>query len=386
MTSKNTKRERLLNWIRNGDPEDVPVLFYPGFSVAASYLGKDIAEVTWAEAIRVAEVTGTHNISIVSSPMPFQAIPFLDDIKMTELRGSLPDGTPRLTTRLETPEGTLTSVQEFPADKGSCHRKFFVNDEQDLSAFAYFIRRTTQEVHTNPAVAERVRQEIQTGVEKGQGVFPSSIWLFCPAVELMSSYYMDQQTALYTVYDHRELMEELMDCHWQMTEVWLALVAKSDVDVCQYAINGFEWLNPDLYRRYMIPQAQRINESVASAGKLSWIHTCGKMKRLAGMKVYQEMGVDVVESLSLPPAGDVDNLAATRADIGTEIATRGGIPIDFLYRSDVDAVRKCTEYVLESVSGYRHMVGDSDGSYPPYPWRNIAAVIDAVRDRGQLYE
>jgi len=79
-------------------------------------------------------------------------------------------------------------------------------------------------------------------------------------------------------------------------------------------------------------------------------------------------------------------VAATRAEIGPEVVTRGCIPIDLLYGADAGAVRTCAEYVLDSVSGFRHMVGDSDGSCPPYPWRNIAAVIDAVRERGRLYE
>ena len=50
-----TKRERLLDWIRSGDPEDMPVLMGPhGFEVASAKLGKDQNEVTWDEAIAAA--------------------------------------------------------------------------------------------------------------------------------------------------------------------------------------------------------------------------------------------------------------------------------------------------------------------------------------------
>ena len=387
MVHNSTKRERLLDWIRNGDPQDVPVLMgLHTFEVASAKLGKDQREVTWAEAIEVAEQTGTHLLACVNMPLPFGAIPFLDDIEMYEKSETLPDGTQRVTRFMETPEGTMTEVREFPRDKGEYHREFFVKDEQDMPAFAYFIRRTTEAIVKNPDIRRKVREGISSNKQRVGGAFPTMLWVFCPAVELTSSIYMDQVTAIYMLYDHQELVEELMQRHWEMTKIWLSLGEEADVDIYGYAINGFEWLNPDLYERYMIPQARRINEFATAHGKLSWIHTCGRMKEIAEMGGYQQMKVDVVESLSSPPTGDIDNLAETRRQIGSEIITRGGINCELFYGSDLDALRKQAEHVLDSVAGYQHILGDTNPSYPSYPWENIQTVIDCVRERGRLFE
>ncbi|MHB9124589.1 MAG: uroporphyrinogen decarboxylase family protein [Armatimonadota bacterium] len=197
---------------------------------------------------------------------------------------------------------------------------------------------------------------------------------------------MDQATAIYLLYDHSDALEELMDYHWKMTQVWQQLGVDNTLDSYTYAINGLEWLSPDLYERYMIPQARRINEFAAAHGKLSWIHTCGKLKNIAAKGAYQQMKVNVLESLSSPPTGDIDDLAETRKEIGSDIATRGGINVEYFYGEDREALLRQAEYVLDSTAGYRHMLGDTNPSYPAYPWENIQAVIDLVRSRGRLFE
>jgi hypothetical protein len=136
----------------------------------------------------------------------------------------------------------------------------------------------------------------------------------------------------------------------------------------------------------MIPQARRINDIIAGQRKLSWLHTCGKMKRIAEMGTYRKMKIDVLESLSLPPTGDIDDLAETRGQIGPDIVTRGGINCELLYGKDLLQLRKCVEYILNSVEGFKHIIGDTNPSYPTYPWENIQTVIDVVRERGRLFE
>ncbi len=387
MPAKGTKRERLLDWIRNGDPKDIPVLM--GLchqEVASAKYGKDQHAVTWAEAIRAAEETGTHLLALVGSPLPFEAIPFLDDIRIQETRQTLPDGTPQITKTITTPEGCLTEIRECPADKGEYHRKFLVKNEEEIPAFAYLIRRTTDEIVRNLEIRRKIGAGLEAAKTEVGGNFPSLFWIFCPAVELTCSIYMDQETAIGLLYDQPDLMEELMDRHWAMTQVWLELGEEHDVDIYGYAINGFEWLSPDLYERYMIPQARRINDIAANQGKLSWLHTCGKIKRIAEMGTYQTMNIRVLESLSFPPTGDITDLAETRRLIGPEIITRGGINCELLYENNPAVLRERTEHVLAATAGFKHIIGDTNPSYPTYPWEAIRAVIDVVRESGRLLE
>ncbi|MFH0962699.1 MAG: uroporphyrinogen decarboxylase family protein [Planctomycetota bacterium] len=381
-----SKRERMLEWMRHGDASRVPVLIGPGFYLAASYFKMPLEEVTWPVAARAAVETHTQNQQCIGSPLPFDAIPFTDKLSLKHEEEALPDGTSRRTSYLATPRGTLKEVWEKAPNIGGCKREFYVKGPEDLPAFESFIRTAVATILEKPAVREKVMSDLLAHKAEGGLFFPIDLWVFCPTVELASCYYMDQATAIFTLYDQRELMEELFELHWKTTELWLDLGRKVDVDIFGYAINGLEWLSPDLYERYMIPQAKRINDYARSIGKLSWLHTCGKKKGLIQRDAYARMGVDYLESLSAPPTGDIDDYAWARAKIGSAVTTRGGVNCEFFYADDVEPLKAHAHKVLDGCRGYRHMIGDTNSSVPPYAWEGIQAVIDVVRERGAMFD
>jgi hypothetical protein len=156
-----TKRERFLDWLRHGSPEQVPVMLGPSsYEVASARLGKPMAEVTWADAIAVAEATDTHLLQGVGEPHPWDAVPFLDDIEIRTVQETKPDGTPVTRCYLKTPEGTLTDAVAHLRHTGACHSEFYIKDERDLPAFACFIRKTTDAIVWNPAVRRQVSADI----------------------------------------------------------------------------------------------------------------------------------------------------------------------------------------------------------------------------------
>jgi len=334
----------------------------------------------------MAKETGIHFVRHVSSPLPFDAIKVMDDVRMIERWDKRSDGGKRLTRELITPEGKIYDIQEYPKNRSTCHSEFFVKSAQDVKVWADFIRRTTDEILKNSKVAANVALELDKSTSEVNGQIPTAMHVFCPLVELTSCYYMDQATALYLLHDEEDLFEELMERHWKMTEIWLQLAVKHKVDVITYAINGYEWLSPTIYERWAIPQARKINEFTEANGLLPWLHTCGKLKKIAESGAYTKMKLKILESLATLPTGDIDNLAKTRADIGYDIVTRGGMNVEYFYSKDKDVLLKRAEYVLESCRGFKHMLGDTDQADPPYSWKNIKAVIDFVRSTGRLYE
>ena len=72
--------------------------------------------------------------------------------------------------------------------------------------------------------------------------------------------------------------------------------------------------------------------------------------------------------------------------IGPDIVTRGGINCELMYDRDLDALRSQTQHVLDSVTGHKHITGDTNPSCPSYPWENIQTVIDVVRENVRLFE
>jgi len=235
-------------------------------------------------------------------------------------------------------------------------------------------------VIANTNFPRRALSEVfRAATDEIRGAIPTLVGLTPPGMTLLIHPYMDKDTGLMMLYDRPELMEELMDMLWQIDLVFLGAAADCGVDIYRIAVNGYEWLSPSLYESYMIPQARQVAQFAEYHGALSWVHTCGKLRDIASSEAYQRMGVGVVESLSSPPTGDVVDLAETRRDIGDSIVTRGGINCELFYAEDADDLRARTEYVLESTSGFRHIIGDTNPPFPPYPWRNIEALMEVVR-------
>ena len=375
-------RKRLLDWIRNGDPRDVPVLLGPGPELAAAYLSKAAAAVTPEETIRVGELTGTHNIACLHGG----AVATLPGIEAVEGRESLPDGASRIITEMRTPAGPLRSAQVLSPHYGEFWEEHFVKSEADIPALICLIEKMRDAARGDAGYRRRMAEHFRAAKEPFGAALPTLVGMTPPAMTLMIQPYMHKEMAILTVFDQAPLMEHLMDCVWEVELQRLEAAAANDVDVYRIAINGFEWLSPDLYKRYMIPQTRRVAQFAAARGKLSWVHTCGKLKHIARMGAYQEMGVSVVESLSALPTGDIDDLAETRREIGQDIATRGGINNELFYGEAEAPLLAQAEHVMESTSGFRHMLGDTNPPAPPYSWERIEAVIAAVRTRNRLYE
>ena len=382
---KDHRRERFLEWLRAGDPARVPIRIGDPALTAATYFDVPVERVTPEQARRATKEMHMQGMIYAGSPSTFEAIPFCDDLSLDHHDETLPDGTKRRTSHLKTPAGTLREVYDEPPGLPGHKREFFVKGEEDLPVLESYIRLAVETVLTNPAVREAHLAGLKERIRTWSDAFPTVTHVFCPTVEFMCAHYMDQATAIYTVYDRQDLLEELYDLHWKLTEVFLECARQADVDIYNYAINGLEWLSLDLYERYLIPQARRINDYAHSLGKLSWLHTCGKKKKLIEQKAYERMHVDVLETMTSPPTGDLDDFRAARIALGERITTQGGINFE-LFFGDLEPLRRRTHEVLDGAAGFRHIIGDTDAGPPARSKEILQVVVDAVRERGSLFD
>ena len=386
MRTCDSRSERLLEWMRDGDASRVPVMMCSGHDLAASLYGVPSSEVTWEMATQAAEETGTYSLAYVGSPTCFLAIEFSDELSLEHHAETLPDGSRQETAVLTTPAGSLRKVNVQQPGIGAVNKEFFIKDEKDLPVVESFWRIAFRTVKESPAVCQHHYNDMKSWKDTIGDAFPIAVHPFCPAVALLCSMYHDQQTAIYLLHDYRELFEEIFELHWEMTSRCLEEAARLDVDIYNFAINGLEWLSPDLYERYMIPQARRIAEFAEAHGKLSWIHTCGKKHGLVERDVYRRMGVSVIESLSAPPTGDIDDYQWARSRMGPDVVTRGGMNCELFYERDAAAFKAHAHKVLDGCAGYRHMIGDTNSSVPPYDLDMIQTLTDVVRERGAAFE
>jgi len=334
-----TKKERLLDWIKNGDPSQVPVVMASGYELAASLLDKKRSDVSISDISKVTNDSGMHAMICVGQPMPFDAIDFIDDISLNMDEEVLADGTKRWTKCITTPKGSMQSIEELPLVMPHRWTEHYVKGQDDLPVLEYLIRQTAAAFKNNDKLRAFVVAQMKNIQDEVAGEFPTFMHMVPAYEDLGGPYFMDTITGIYMFNDNHDLIDELMNLHLDMEKVWMECA----------------------------------NEFAMASGKKSWIHTCGQMQKIAHAGMYEKMKVDIVESLSSLPTGDIGDLAETRRDIGDRIVTRGGINVELFYGDDIDALTQQANHVIDSMQGFKHMIGDTNSSTPPYPGKNIPA-------------
>ena len=94
------------------------------------------------------------------------------------------------------------------------------------------------------------------------------------------------------------------------------------------------------------------------------------------------MGLDLFETMSAPPVGNVADLAEARRRLPPQMCTRGNIGLDVLLNGSVDDVKRETIRIIEATRGFKHMVAASDYLFYDIPLENARAVVEAAGECG----
>ena len=394
----NVPEKPLLQWMKHGDPDLVPILMGDARSTAASWSGvspraegtsvsfteRHDSPVTPDMIVQCCSETGIQLVCSLGGVTHLDVIDLLDDVEMAMREDVAPNGDLVRRTTIDTPAGEMSETFVTPPGRPACWVDHLVKSEADLPALAYLAEHTARVSLDNDRLRERVTARFRAEAGKWPPQTPFTVCLGVPTFVLASNLYMAHDTFCYLHADHRATMERLYEACEQANAVWLECAAAAGADITLGAINGLELFSPPIYRRYFIPQARRLHEAAHSRGMLGWVHTCGHMRRLVETGVYEEMALDVLESLSSPPLGDVIDLRSARAALGDRVTTRGAINVEHFYHADIDALRAEARRVMAATRGWRHMVGDTNDSFPPYPRDSILAVADEVRKSGRM--
>ena len=387
----------LLLWMDEGDPDLVPVMMGSASDTAAAYFGvpsraDESSESGAAGAppspemiLRCRQETGIQIHWPLGEGSTLQLVEFMEDVERKVTRQVDSCGTLRIRTTLVTPKGNLSETFIIPRELPACWEENFVKGQEDLPALAY-LSNTAARLALEDS---RVRDTLCARFRAEASLWPADVPLFLgigiPTFDLMSQRYMSHACGVYLLTDHRALFESVFESEARSKPMWIECAAAAGADYVMGAINGLELFSPGIYRRYFIPQARALHELAHTHGLRGWVHTCGHMKRLIAEGVYEPMAVDILESLSHPPLGDVSDLREARSRLGSTIVTRGAVNVSTLYAKDPEEVRQRVRAVLRDTRGYRHMVGDTNSSYPPYPRENLLAMVDEVRKSGRMF-
>lgn len=278
--------------------------------------------------------------------------------------------------------GPLTWVRESDSSSGA---KRIVSHplsnypfaEQDYRKFEWYVEQLRKAyrhpgyrraVHDNVARARRVLGD------KGL-LFASSGYANCQCAGLM-----DAVTLNYHVFDspekHHAMAEQLRSAQNER----LRVVLEADVDMIRHITMGLECTSENIFREFVMPECTALRERIHAAGKLLFVHCCGKTKKLIERGYYDTIAPDLFETLSAPPIGTIDDLPAIRKRLGRSMCTRGNLNLDLLRRGTPDQVTEAVRKIVQDVAGYRHFLGTSDYSiFPGTPHENVEAMLRAAR-------
>lgn len=153
-----------------------------------------------------------------------------------------------------------------------------------------------------------------------------------------------------------------------------ALLIEVGIDFIWIGAGGTELLSPAIYEDVIIPQSQRMIKFVKSKGGRIHYHCCGKSNLWVEKGYFNQIGMDVLETLSAPPSGTIEDIGKARAKINKSIVTRGNIDLELILNDTPQACAKAVRSVINATKGYPHIVGAGDAILYGTPKENLIAI------------
>jgi hypothetical protein len=175
---------------------------------------------------------------------------------------------------------------------------------------------------------------------------------------------LDKQSRYYTS------MEMAADALEHIAEILIEV----GVDFIWIGAGGTELLSPSIYEEVIIPQSRRIIKFVKSKGGRIHYHCCGKSQLWVDNGYFNKIGMDVLETLSAPPSGSIEDIGKARARIDKTIVTRGNIDLELIRNGNSKDCAKAARAVIEATSGYPHIIGAGDAILYGTPAENLVAI------------
>jgi len=365
-----TKRDKFLEYVRNGGDVFCSPQIGGGAGFDTRLAGKE-----W-----VSETNLNDTMTVIAQ---FDIIPLLN-VGLCDLgecnpalawKEKVDKDKDRITREyfLNTPKGVLSKKSVEEKYSSAFNLKYPVENISDLDIFEYYL---DVALDSDFSRAELFTREICSFVAGRAAV--SIQWPVQP-YELLC--FPDTVHTVLLASDCPEKFLKLMDKILVLDEKLMAAVAKGGADFIFLGGPGVEMLSPQYYQRYIIPYSQQVSETAHRLGLMVYAHICSPIEPFLSMGFYNQMGIDLFETLSPPPVGNVQSLKDALEKIDRQICTRGNLGLDALINDSPEIIREKTLRIIEETKGRKHIIAASDYLVSQVPAENIIAMADAVRGK-----
>lgn len=269
----------------------------------------------------------------------------------TEQRGS------RLCTIYDTPVGKITEIKTYAKESNSWFvSKHAVETEEDWKVLAYVLENTEQEPLLEPYEEEK----------KNVGEDGLLIPVIAPDMktgfESLLEFWAGVETVNYALFDYPDLVEETLYYFKRNSERNVEISLRSSAEAFIFwEDTSTTMLNPEQFRKYVLPEIENWGRLIHSENKLLIHHACGLISHL-----FDDMCkscVDIIESVTPKPTGDI-TMGEVFKTLPANKGVIGGIDPLFFLRSEFSELDQYAERLLEKAKGKRFILANSD-SCPP---------------------
>lgn len=186
-------------------------------------------------------------------------------------------------------------------------------------------------------------------------------------------------------YEDEDFFFDMMDYFYGRVATYVEQVFDAGADFISVSGNmaSGSMAGPNMFRKYIMPYEKKLIDLAHSKGGKVIYHNCGDAKYL--LPLYNEMGIDMYESLTAPPYGDT-NLEYALQTIQPPTVLSGNLDqIHFLKTATPDEIKAQVRQVLElTKTRGSFILACSDYLCEGTPDENIFAMAEAAKEYGSF--
>lgn len=378
MTTPMTPRQRLLTTIRHQEPDRVPIS--PRYY---DYLHGAVGSSEWPYYLRFAGQMDIDPLIIINAGWnnyllrhigPYDDLPGV----RVELEITAEPARTLVRRRFHTPAGELTDLRQIPTRESLITFDHLieppVKERADLEKIPFLL--------PDPATAFLGEISVVQQIVGERGLVE------CRPTQGTDQFLVDAvgvEGSLLLYYDDREMLKELIRIFNGCTQAIMrrALVAGAEMifDAWYNCSMSVGW-SPAHYAELFLPHIRANVELTHEHGAIYHYYDDGRMDRT--LDLLADAGVDVIETLSPPPMGDVD-LRSAKARIGERVCLKGNVDqVNVILPGTPAEIREAVRQTMEiGAPGGGFILSTSDSIRPETPWENVVAFFDAAKEFGR---
>lgn len=362
-----TRREEYLEFVQGGRHPEVPLVdhcFYGGY--VGEVIGRPATSV--ADFFTAWEKTGGDNFLPIN--YDYDHSKYNPRLKWRDVEEEVnSDGDKIITQQMETDYGVMERKFEVKPGAMSWPCQAPIRNCEDLKKVQWY-------AHQVKASIPAMEKDWDEALRINDGRHITYLLVLSP-VEMFWLIGYEDQFMFYI--DYPEEFLATMETVYQTNLAIIEAAGPHKIDLIGMGSAGYELFSPQIYKEIVMPNAKRMCDATRANGMMAHYHMCGWSKDFILQGVFNEIRPNILETLSPPPCGKVDDLAVARRALDQFICSKGNLQVELLRDGTPEQIVAATRKLCEVSKGWKHIVSIADTIMAGTPPENLKLFADTVQ-------